>query len=211
MILVLLHAPIARNGSKIVMVAGIFHHFFEVPSRFPPGRYSSLVYRLLPATQFGCARQRSPINIENAVSASLRISWMATPSRSAADRGHKGDLSRWRPPEATPSAEARAGPDFCGFHRRRYQRWQRILQLRPNISCFFITIFIGLIVVGQSCITSLTTSKLAVRRGDVIGEIRLRSSHKRPKIFNCFCRLTVVVNGRLDQQYGAEGFVRSST
>ena len=112
MILVLLHAPIARNGSKIVMVAGIFHHFFEVPSRLPPGRSSSLVYRLLPATQFGCARQRSPINIENAVSASLRISWMATPTRSAADRGHKGDLSRWRPPEATPAAEARAGPGF---------------------------------------------------------------------------------------------------
>ncbi len=211
MILVLLHAPIARNGSKIVMVAGIFHHFFEVPSRFPPGRSSSLVYRLLPASQFGCARQRSPINIENAVSASLRISWMATPTRSTADRGHKGDLSRWRPPETAPPAEARAGRDFCGCCRRHYQCWQRVLQIRPSILCFLATSFIGRIVVGLPRIASPATSKLVVRRGDIIGETRLRSSHKRPKIFNCFCRLTVVVNGRLDQQYGAEGFVRSST
>ncbi len=41
-----------------------------------------------------------------------RISRMATATRSAADHGHKPDLSRWRPPEAAPFAEANTGPGF---------------------------------------------------------------------------------------------------
>jgi len=179
MILVLFHAPIVRNGGKLVVVAGIFAIFSRFLSWSSQDCSSSLVHHFLRAKQPGCARQRSPVNIENAVSASLRISWMAMATRSQADRGHKSDLSRGRPPEAVPSAEVRAGRDFCGCCRRRFQCCQRVLQIRLSILCFFVTSFIGRIVVGPPRITSPATSKLAVRRGDIIGKIRLRSSHKR--------------------------------
>ena len=92
-----------------------------------------------------------------------------------------------------PLLRQEQGLDFCGCCRRYYQCWQRVLQIRPSILCFLATFFIGRIVVGPPCVASPATSKLAVRRGDIIGEIRLRSSHKRPKIFKCFCRLTLVV------------------
>ena len=86
--------------------------FFRFLTRFSPGRSSSLVHCSLPATGLVCARQRGPVNSENAVSASLRIPWMAMATRSAAGGSRKGDLSCWRPPGAAPSAEARVVPGF---------------------------------------------------------------------------------------------------
>ncbi len=68
---VLAYATIAQNGGKIVAVAGIFTIFFKVLSWRYPGRFSTLVHHFQRATQLGCARQRGPINIENAVSASM--------------------------------------------------------------------------------------------------------------------------------------------